>query len=584
MSDELIAMPQAIADFHRARRRAAIQELIACLKGEPVGLLSYEEVRQRLNLRSQREKGLADVPLDAIVGSVDRYTDFTRGFLPRAEVDPQRWARVKMQTTGLVGLPPIEVYKIGDAYFVKDGNHRVSVARELGATHIQAYVTEIQTGVSLEPDVSPDDLILKEEYADFLSWSHLHEVLPDVDLILTAPGKYEDLKEHISVHRYYMGIEQDRPIPLEEAVVDWYEAVYRPIVETIERLGVLRDFPDRTETDLYLWIAEHRAALQEALGWHVEPDAAAEDLIAEFSSKPERILARVTDRIFQAATLEKLGLATPQTGEWRARRVLRQGRDPAHLFHNILVTLDGEPLGWQALDAALELARREHGRILALHVVADEEEAESEAVQELRHVFEGRCETSEIPGELAIGTGAIARQITMRARWADLVVAPLHCPPGPDPVEKLRSGFRTMIVRSPCPVLAVPAPLFPLSSAVLAYDGSPKGREALFVATYMAASWPELSLVVVSSHPDQDFVKRNLEEARVYLGTHDLEAEMVGRDEADAAAVIREVAEVHDSSLIVMGGYGSSPVVELMLGSAVNEILRTAGRATLICR
>lgn len=579
-----MGMPQAIADFHRARRRAAMQELIARLKGEPVGLLSYEEVRQRLHIQSQREKGLADIPLDAIVGSVDRYTDFTRSFLPRGEIDPRRWARIMIRATGLEGLPPIEVYKVGDAYFVKDGNHRVSVARELGAAHIHAYVTEIRTEVLLEPDVSPDDLILKEEYGDFLRWSDLHEVLPDVELILTAPGKYEDLKEHISVHRYYMGLDQDRPVPLREAVVDWYETVYQPVVETIDRLGILRDFPDRTETDLYLWIAEHRAALQEALGWHVEPDAAAEDLAAEFSSKPERVLARVTDRIFQAATLEKLGVATPHTGEWRARRVLRHGHDPAHLFHNILVTLDGEALGWQALNAALELARREHGRILALHVVPSEEEAESAAVQELKRAFEEHCGTSEVPGELAIGTGPIAHQITMRARWADLVVAPLHCPPGSDPVGKLRSGFRTMIVRSPSPVLAVPAPVFPLSNAVLAYDGSPKGREALFVATYMAASWPELSLIVVCTHPDQDFVERNLEEARVYLGTHNLEAELMGRDESDVGAVIRDVAEEHDSDLIVMGGYGYTPVVELMLGSTVNEILRSAHRATLICR
>jgi hypothetical protein len=122
-------MPAAVADFHGARRKAALQELIARLRGEPVDLLSYEEVRQRLKARSQVEKGLQDVLLDAIIGSVGRYTDFTRGFLPRSEVDPYRWARIKAAATGLTGLPPIEVYKIGDVYFVRDGNHRVSVAR-----------------------------------------------------------------------------------------------------------------------------------------------------------------------------------------------------------------------------------------------------------------------------------------------------------------------------------------------------------------------------------------------------------------------------------------------------------------------
>ncbi|NIU60739.1 MAG: universal stress protein, partial [Pseudomonas stutzeri] len=222
-----------------------------------------------------------------------RYNDFTRSFLPRQDSDQERWAKVHVAATGLVGLPPIEVYQIGEAYFVLDGNHRVSVARQLGATHIQAYVTEVRTRVPLSPDVQPDDLILKAEYADFLEHTCLDEIRPEADLSVTAPGQYRVLEEHIEVHRYFMGLEQEREIPYEEAVGHWYDEVYLPVVQVIRERGILRDFPGRTETDLYLWLSEHRAALEQALGWEIEPEAAATDLAAQFSPRPQRVVARV---------------------------------------------------------------------------------------------------------------------------------------------------------------------------------------------------------------------------------------------------------------------------------------------------
>jgi nucleotide-binding universal stress UspA family protein len=577
-------MPAAVSDFYRARRKAAMQELMARLKGESLDLVAYEEIRQRLKASSQRDRGLHDIPIDAIVGSVGRYTDFNRHFLPRQEIDAHRWARLKLAATGLQGFPPIEVYKLGEIYFVRDGNHRVSVARELGQTYIHAYVTEVEMEVPLTPDMQPDDLILKVEYAEFLRWSGLHKALPDLDLVLTAPGKYQDLKEHISVHRYYMGIEQQHPISLQTAVRHWYETTYIPVVETIKRLGLLRDFPDRTETDLYLWIAEHRAALERSLGWGVEPAAAAEDLADAYSPKPERVLARVGGKIVQALTPGTLGLAAPAAGEWREKRQARYGRERDHLFPNILVTLNGREGGWRALDQALQLAQREQGRILGLHIQptpADQQDAVE--INYVVQTFETQCRAASVPGQLAIGTGSIAHEVAMRARWADLVVAALNYPPGSDPIAKLRSGFRTLIVQSPCPVLALPAPLFPFSGALLAYDGSPKSREALYVATYLAGSWPDTSLVVLTTHPEGEFVARNQEDARAYLTSRGVTAKYVELDRTDVAGAIVDTADAHGTSLIVMGGYGYNPVLEVMMGSAVNDVLRIARYATLVC-
>jgi hypothetical protein len=162
----------AIEDFHRARRRANMQQILSRLSRKSVDALSYEQVRKALkiarHLPDQRAPELRDIPLDAIVGSVGRYSDFTRSFLPKETVDEGRWAGVKVAATGLAGLPPIEVYQIGEAYFVLDGNHRVSVARQLDATHIEASVTKLQTKVPLTPEDQLDDVILKAEYLDFL--------------------------------------------------------------------------------------------------------------------------------------------------------------------------------------------------------------------------------------------------------------------------------------------------------------------------------------------------------------------------------------------------------------------------------
>ena len=168
MFDGAQNLTAAIKDFRKARNRAFLEEIIARFTGESIDLLSYEEVRQKLKTHGSSERGLMDIPLNSIVGSLGRYADFTRDFLPRQDANQDRWTRVKLAVSDTVGLPPIDVYKIGEVYFVKDGNHRVSVARQGGAEFIQAWVTEVQTRVPLTPDITPDDLIVMAEYLEFL--------------------------------------------------------------------------------------------------------------------------------------------------------------------------------------------------------------------------------------------------------------------------------------------------------------------------------------------------------------------------------------------------------------------------------
>ena len=281
-SESSVSMAEAARHFQNARMNAFWQEAWAFLTGKSIDLLSFEDVRQRLRLRDERYLGLREIELDKIVGSVGRYKDFTRSFLPRTNSVRSRWQRLDAMARGTEGFPPIEVYKVGDSYFVVDGNHRVSVARQLGAKTIEAYVTELPTPVPFEPDTKPDDLILKEGYADFLRKTHLDLIRPGSNVILTEPARYRDLLEHISVHKYFMGIEKKRDISWEEAVASWYDNVYTPLVELIRKYDVLSQFPGRTEADLYAWLIRHQEALRLHHGGDIiTPEATVEDFLSK---------------------------------------------------------------------------------------------------------------------------------------------------------------------------------------------------------------------------------------------------------------------------------------------------------------
>ena len=569
----------AVKDFREARRRAAIEQIMARLTGRTTKLLSYDEVRAKLKAGTSRDVGLRDISLDAIVGSVGRYSDFTRSFLPRHDSDRGRWARVQMAVTDLAGVPPIEVYQIGDVYFVRDGNHRVSVARQFDAPTIQAYVTKIDTRVPLTPDVQPDDLILKAEYADFLERTRLDEVRPQADLGVTVPGQYDKLLEHIAVHRYFMGLDQERDIPHREAVVHWYDELYAPVVRVIRERGILREFPERTETDLYLWVLEHRSALEESLGWEPDTAAAAADLAAQSSPRPRRVVARVGERILSAVTPDELETGPPP-GQWREERLIAWQKD--RLFADILVPVSGDEMGWQAQDQALEVARREDAQLRGLHVSPSEAQKATDAARAVQAEFDRRCQDADVPGKLVFAYGKVSRLICERARWADLVVVSLAHPPGSQPISRLGSGFRTLLLRCSTPVLSVPGVCSPLSRALLAYDGSPKAAEALFVATYLAGRW-EIPLIVVSVPEKSRAAEEAVAGVQDYLASCEVQAKFV-RERGPADEAILGTARDHSCDLILMGGYAHSPVVEVVFGSVVDRVLRESQWPVLICR
>jgi hypothetical protein len=288
---------RAEGDYGRVRRRAWWRDVVARLAGRQNQLLSYEAVKRSLKLGGPIYRGVKTVPVAQIVGSVDRYRDFDDVFLPKQDSTAHRWKSIARAFYNDVDLPPVRLYKVGDAYFVMDGHHRVSVAREQGIDFIDAEVQEVVSRVPISAGIKAEDLKILHEYRRFLERTRLDEIRPSLHIRFTVTGGYQQITEHIATHRYYMQVEQQREVSDAEAVADWYDQVYLPIIEVIRANNVLADFPGRTESDLYLWIVEHLYFLREIeQGTSIEE--AAEDYADQFSEKSIKRLMRGLSQAF----------------------------------------------------------------------------------------------------------------------------------------------------------------------------------------------------------------------------------------------------------------------------------------------
>ena len=267
-------------DFRRARMQSFFNMLRAALSGQRQRLLAFDEVREKLHLGGPVYRGLQSVPLDKIIGSVNRYRDFDHLFLPTQSHTEDRWRRINRAWYEEIDLPPVMLYKVGEVYFVVDGNHRVSVARDRGQQFIDAEVREVESRVPVTAGMQPDDLERLGERVEFLERTQLDRWYPEAVIKPTVLGGYERLLEHIAVHRYFMGIDLGRSISEEEAVRHWYETLYLPVVQIVERSEVLEELPGRTATDFYLWTMDHLHFLRSQEGGaEAGPGQAAQDLI-----------------------------------------------------------------------------------------------------------------------------------------------------------------------------------------------------------------------------------------------------------------------------------------------------------------
>jgi hypothetical protein len=271
---------RARADFSRVRFKAFVNSIWSLIQGQSNQLLSYDEIKEKLRVGGPIYRGVQTVSVKQIVGSLNRYHQFDRAFLPTQTETAERWQRVNRAFYNDISLPPVVLYKVGEVYFVVDGHHRVSVAREQGQIFIEAEVRECATRVNITPNIRIEDLEILSEKVGFIERTGLDQVRPDANIKLTISDGFNRMLEHVAVHKYFMGIEQQRDISDEEAVTDWYDNVYLPIAEVIRKSDILQDFPGKTEGDLYLWVLDHQHYLHETNGLALmPPEEAARDYI-----------------------------------------------------------------------------------------------------------------------------------------------------------------------------------------------------------------------------------------------------------------------------------------------------------------
>jgi hypothetical protein len=273
MSDDFTQRVQS--DFARARFKAFLNRVRSVVSGQPTTLLSYDEVKAKLHIGGPIYRGVRTVRVDEIVGSLNRYHQFDRAFLPVEDRIGKRWQSVDRAFYKEISLPPVVLYKVGQVYFVVDGHHRVSVAREQGQEFIEAEVRECSTKVNITPDLKPEDLVILGEKVHFLERTRLDDLRPSSRVRLTIPDGFDRMVQHIAVHRYFMGLDLKRDISEQEAITHWYDTVYMPIVKVIRSSKILKDFPGKTEGDLYLWVLDHQSYLAEQEGQSLQPPEAA---------------------------------------------------------------------------------------------------------------------------------------------------------------------------------------------------------------------------------------------------------------------------------------------------------------------
>jgi hypothetical protein len=577
MEEDLYTYRRALDDFKRARTKAAMQRFWASVRGESLDLLPYAEISTKLRAVSQSNLGLQDVPLKQIVGSVGRNEDFDRHFNPLHDSDRHRWASVKTVMTSPIGkgVPPVYLYKIGEMYFVLDGNHRVSIAKEIGNEMIEAYVTEIKTKVPVSTTLTASELVLKAAYVDFLEDTKLDAVLPGIDFSLNMIENYKLLREHIQVHRYYMGIERDQPVDFVEATKHWYDQVYQPVAEAIKAAGLVQTYPSMTLTDLYLYVLDQQTNIQKELGTSVKTENAIDFVAMQDGKLDETSSAK--SNVLMDAVLNKQAAKDPM----KAEENQVDGYDC--LFRDILVGVGGFDPNWIGLEQAMLMNRCAEGNIRGVYIASAESEANLESSNQLRDEFSKRLEAAGMQGKLTITSGVISKKLQEQSLLSDLLVLRLRFPPTGGLFERSGAGMAELIQRSRRPIMLVKEKPLPITNQLLLYDGQPKSKEALYVAAYYASRLHAKLAVFTLDYGITD-VEIETSYAKTYLRKLGIDFSYEIEKGDNFAKAVQAQVEKHVSTTLLAGGYTGSSWIGRIFGSSLDTLLGVIEIPMLICK
>lgn len=290
-------LPEAESDFARARNKALFNEIQHLLTPEEAAMISLKAVRKVIKTQSETYIGMKVIPINKIVGSEGRYRDFDNQFFPKRSIIKERWEHVDEAVIKDIVLPPIKVYELGGLYFVRDGNHRVSVAKSKGVEFIDAEVVSLQTEIKLSPARTLNGMmkqIISYEKRNFYFETNFGDITDYWVLDFSTTGQYDVIYNHILTHKYFINQNQTEEIPMEDAILSWFNNVYLPVVTTIQKYKIMKYFRKNTVSDLYVWIITFYDELKKKFGDELPLEQIVHDIKRE---KKFSLLSRVRNFI-----------------------------------------------------------------------------------------------------------------------------------------------------------------------------------------------------------------------------------------------------------------------------------------------
>ncbi len=282
--EDLMLSSETEDDFAKARHKALFNEIQHFLNPDEAMLISFSDIKKLLKPDNEVYKGMQEIPVNLIVGSEGRYQDFDSRFFPKSMHLKSRWEHIDMAHLKDISLPPISLYELGGVYFVRDGNHRVSVAKAKGIEFIDAEVVSLQSEIKLKPGDSLKKMtkqVIEYEKRVFYGETGFGDVTDFWCLDFSVPGQYDVIYNHILTHKYYINMNKTEEIGMDEAIMSWFQTVYSPVIKVINCRKVMRAFPGRTRSDLYVWMIKYWDEIKQKFG----SDYSLEDIVDSFRHK-----------------------------------------------------------------------------------------------------------------------------------------------------------------------------------------------------------------------------------------------------------------------------------------------------------
>ncbi|MBR0032704.1 MAG: transcriptional regulator [Treponema sp.] len=299
MSSSQMVSTQTEDDFSKARNKALFNEIQHFLNPDEATLISFSDIKKMLKPNNEVYKGMQVIPVKLIVGSEGRYQDFDNRFFPKRLHLKTRWEHIDMAHLNDIALPPISLYELGGVYFVRDGNHRVSVAKAKGIEFIDAEVVSLQSEIKLHPGDSLQKMTKQVIYYEkrvFYGETGFGDVTDYWCLDFSVTGQYDVIYNHILTHKYYINMNKSDEISMEEAIMSWFDTVYLPVIRIIESHKIMRLFKKRTKSDLYVWLIKYWDELKQKFGSDYSLDDVADSFMRKFGNRSS-FFRRVLNRI-----------------------------------------------------------------------------------------------------------------------------------------------------------------------------------------------------------------------------------------------------------------------------------------------